>query len=233
MIPIPKIIDGELSGKTMLTDRLAIFSVRLFQPMPFVAGQFVTMGIRDDPVVQKRAFSVASSPNNPDVLEFFIKRTDTGTFTSALFSKDVGQPMQVIGPSGDFVLDTSAKRITFISAGAGISPFMSMVRKIIEDDMDIEVVFIQGVSYEKCLAFREELEGYARDHERFSYVPTISREAPDWNGERGRAESILPRIIQAPEGLGYICGPPAMVQNTKLALKDLGFSDGQIRVESW
>ena len=75
--------------------------------LEFLPGQFFMMskeGFNNEkgfPI--KRAYSIASSPENKDSVEFCVKKE--GIFTNMLFDIPVGTELIMEGPSGRFVLN--------------------------------------------------------------------------------------------------------------------------------
>ena len=70
----------------------------------------------------KRAYSIASSPENKNSIEFCLKKE--GIFTTMMFDIPVGTELILEGPSGSFVLNEEHKKkeIVFLASGSGIAP---------------------------------------------------------------------------------------------------------------
>jgi ferredoxin-NADP reductase len=217
MISIGSRIGVSLRSKQDLCDGLAVFRFELMQDFHFTAGQYATLWLTHDGITTKRPYSIASSPNNRKMLEFYIHRVEQGSLTPSLWDKDVidalesahaGTRVEVSGPGGKFTFDEADERDpVFIASGTGLAPFMSMIRKLREDDQSGRrqarsktIHLVHGAKHPVELGYHEELERFAResaqavpDRLRFVYLPTISRPQsdPEWKGLTGRAESLL------------------------------------------
>ena len=105
----------------------------------------------------------------------------------------------MIGPKGKFMLEPGDERThLFISTGTGNAPFISMMKRCLEQGAPRKTVFLNGVSYARDLGYRDLVEGWQASGEYpVTYVPTVSR--PDdpsnagWTGRVGRTEAILAR----------------------------------------
>jgi ferredoxin--NADP+ reductase len=203
-----------------LMANLAVFRVRTDAPVThegvpgFVPGQYLTLGLNrpghaDDgdprPLSVRRPMSIASSPDDRDAVEFYVRYVEQPEsdlpLTHLLWACQPGDRMYVRPvAAGTFTLaDTvgrgPARRVLMLAAGTGLAPFVSIVRARVARDpaarLD-DLSIIHGASYVEALGYRDELEQLARTHG-LGYVPTVSRpqEAPGWRGATGRAEALL------------------------------------------
>jgi len=119
------------------TDHLFRFRVTRPASLRFRSGEFVMIGLMDDPNPETgkqkpllRAYSIAS-PSWDDELEFYSIKVQDGPLTSKLQHLKVGD--QVIlrpKPVGTLVHDalTPGKRLWFFATGTGFAPFASLLR---------------------------------------------------------------------------------------------------------
>jgi hypothetical protein len=109
--------------------------------------------------------------------------------------------MRMIGPKGKFMLAPDDDRThIFISSGTGNAPFVSMMKQLIADGAPRPAVFLNGVSYQHEIGYRDLLEGWERSGEYpVRYIPTVSRPSDpaneSWTGRTGRVEMILAPIL--------------------------------------
>jgi NAD(P)H-flavin reductase len=210
-------IPAQLESRIELSDALAIFRFALERDFHFIAGQYATLWLTHRGKTIARPYTIASSPSESRVLEFYINLVREGKLTPSLWHKNVieglvnGNPQTraaITGPKGRFILDSGDPRdYVFVASGTGIAPFVSMVRKLNEDFLaspkhftSRRIYLIHGVSFPSHLGYREEMEALAaeaiRDPRRklkLLYLPTISRPFIDstWTGLKGRAEALL------------------------------------------
>lgn len=209
-------IPARLQSKHELAEGLAIFRFALDQDLHFMPGQHVTLWLTHRGRTIPRPYSVASSPSESRVLEFYINLVERGKLTRSMWDEEVLDGLlagahethvEISGPKGNFLLDPADGRdLVFVASGTGLAPFISMIRKMNEDALSASgtrrrhVCVIHGVSYSSNLGYRDELERLSletvRNPERklaLTYIPTISRPhlEPAWAGLTGRAETLF------------------------------------------
>ena len=226
-------------------ESLAYFWVRFDgEPTPFEPGQYMTIGVFVDGRIVQRPYSVASPPRvaGSEGYEFYLRLVQGGTFTPLLWQMPVGQRMRMIGPKGKFLLEPQDDRVhLFISSGTGNAPFVSMMRETMADGDLRRAVFINGVSYERDLGYRDVLEGWeSRGEYPVTFVPTVSR--PDdptnagWTGRTGRAETVVAPVfeelgLKPDDTIAYLCGNPDMIIAAEGTLQELGLPEAAIKKE--
>ncbi len=186
----------------------------------------------------QRPMSVSSSADDTSEYEFFIRLVDAGGFTPLLWRIGVGDPINIKGPKGKFLLQDDGRTALFIASGTGLAPFISMIETLRARGQARDVVLLHGVSHAHDLAWRDHLNDLAGDKFPLRYVGTISRpgENPDWTGTTGRVESIVAEQMDS-HGLTaenttlYLCGNPDMVSAVEEIAAARGFPPGQIRKE--
>lgn len=229
-----------------LTDGLTFLRVRSDDgPRPFVAGQYLTVGLVADGRLVQRPYSVASSARRlDDGYELYIRLVPGGRLTPHLFRARPGQRIALRGPKGRFVLDPADDRpLLFVATGCGIAPFMAMLRTLRDDGIERRIVLVHGVSHARELAYRAILETWSGTAPRLlRYVPTVSRPRDPanvgWRGSHGRAEAILARVLRAErlrfaEQRVYVCGNPEMTRTVRAILGERGFGPEQVHTEDY
>lgn len=224
---------------------LSTFWVRFdAEPTPFEPGQYMTIGVFVDGKIVQRPYSVASAPATAgtDGYELYIRLVQGGTFTPLLWRLPVGGRMRMIGPKGKFVLEPDDDRIhLFISSGTGNAPFVAMMRQALIDGRPRRAVFLNGVSYEGDLGYRELLERWQASGEYpVTYIPTVSRPGDPsnggWAGRTGRVESIVGPVceelgLSEANTIAYICGNPDMILAAEATLLARGFPEASVKKE--
>ena len=232
--------NGRLSRWEEIAPGLAIVGVQSVDPpFSFEAGQYATLGLLgpEGKLVQ-RPMSVSSSSDRLDEYEFFIRLVEGGAFTTLLWKRSVGDPINIKGPKGKFLLQDDGRRCLFVASGTGLAPFMSMIDTLRDRGQTREIHLLHGASYEHDLAWREELSGLEAGDFPLRYVATISRpqQSPGWTGCTGRVEAIIEPQLDA-QGLEpanttiYLCGNPEMITAVDEIATGRGFAPEQIRKE--
>lgn len=199
--------------------RLAIFRVRpdssgsLDAPLvpDFIAGQYAVLGANNVREPEKgsvrRAYSIASPPEEKRWLEFYIRRVgkpaSDNPLTHLLWEMDAGSQLW-LGPkiTGRFTLadtigEDDPRLKIFVAAGTGLAPFVAILKqniarsKIAKGDPP-PCVILHGASHPHELGYKEDLE-LVMNHVARRYFPTVSRpnQHPEWRGDIGRVETFF------------------------------------------
>lgn len=234
-----------VSSRRDLERGLWIVRLRPEEPLRFLPGQYVTVGIPGETKVVERPYSVVSSPREPE-LEFFLELVPEGELTPQLYNLAVGAQVYIRrAPKGRFLFDTASGHAhhCMVASVTGVAPFVSMLREWVAraaaGERPPEKIFLlQSASVSSELGYYHELTGYARRFEWIRYVATISRPwlDPEWQGEVGRADDVLRKYLdalgfQASGTTAYVCGNPHMIQNLKGILHRARFAKEQIQEE--
>ena len=243
--------NAALVGREDATESLSTFWVRFdAEPIPFLAGQYMTIGVFVEgeagapPRIVQRPYSVASPPAvaGSDGYEMYVRLVEGGLFTPLLWRLPLGHRMRMIGPKGKFTLEPDDDRThLYISSGTGNAPFVAMMRQLLVDGAPRRTIFLNGVSYERDLGYRELIEGWERDGGYpVTFIPTVSRPtAPEnegWTGRTGRVESIVAPVLDElgltpADTIAYICGNPDMIIAAEETLLARGFPEEQVKKE--
>ena len=242
-----KHMSGRVTVRREISPGLWIVRVRPSERIAFVPGQYVTVGLTAGARIVERAYSIASSPDEPE-LEFFLELVPEGELTPQLYSVPVGSEVYLRRQAkGRFLYDDKSRRPNhfMVATVTGVAPYISMIRAAAarsrrgEPVLD-RIVVLQAASLPQQLGYFDELSACSREHPWLLYVPTISRirESPGWLGERGRAEDVTRKLL---DGLGftpadtttYVCGNPGMVENVKGVLRRAGYPKESVREEAY
>lgn len=218
------------------------------QELGFKAGQYVAFGVENHEKVLERAFSIVSSPYEPE-LEFFIEKVPAGALSPQLYELQVGDCVFMRKKAkGIFNIDVKSghPQHFLVSTVTGIAPYISMVRTILRDLNEgrlaepFRLVVLQGVSRSEEFGYDRELQSVAAERSWLTYIPTISRpwEDPEWKGERGRVDDLIRKYA---DNLGltpqtttaYLCGNAGMIVNARDILRRAGFDQGSIKEETY
>ncbi len=203
---------------------------------PFEAGQYVNIFTEIDGVRTSRPYSISSSPRQRAYYEITVARTSGGFVSDYFLDKvRVGDKFSANGPAGVFRFQPvfHKKHSVFLAGGSGITPFMSMLREILEAHLDRQVTMLYGCRSAEAALFHEELEGYAKAFPNFSYHLVVSDAVQGWAGETGFIDGkLISKLISDLNGATYyICGPQIMNDFCKKELEALGIPEKRIRRE--
>jgi glycine betaine catabolism B len=204
----------------------------------FKPGQFVTLRLTDPethaPVA--RSYSICSSPLAKGYLEVTI--TKAGKYSTQIFGFEEGDEIELLGPSGTFIIDDAKmKDVVFIAGGSGVTPFASMMRYYAEKGTGPRITLIYSCKTVECLLLYSEFRKIARQVAFIRIAPTITRpeESGPWRGHTGRIDAAYIREVAGDISGKYFfaCGPKEMLDATSAALKEIGVSEDRIIIEKW
>jgi ferredoxin-NADP reductase len=206
--------------------------------LEFYAGQFVSLEVPRNGGQEARPYSIASAPHDGKSFDLCLNRVEGGYVSNYLCDIGAGATVDVNGPHGSFVVSTPMEQdIVFIATGTGIAPIRGMLAELFvssaERKHDVWLIF--GVRYPETILYRQQLEGWAAQHPRFHFLPTLSRPPVDWPGETGYVQQHLRRMFAGRKDFKtYICGLKAMVDEVRFILKEeFGLDRKQIRFEKY
>lgn len=204
-------------------------------------GQYLTLRSNAGGEQVQRAYSICSGVND-DEMQVAVKRVDGGVFSNFVNdSLAAGDTIEVMPPRGDFYIPLDASRARnylFIAAGSGITPVISNIKSILEEEPDSRVVFLFGNQRTNTIMFRETLT-FLKNHNlaRFHWVNILSREDQGSDLLNGRLDNrkgaeLNQRLIH----LGsydehFICGPESMISEVSRGLRDFGIPEENIHCE--
>lgn len=204
----------------------------------YKAGQYITLKTTINGEEVRRAYSICSSPKSGE-LKVAIKAVENGTFSVYATSKlNIGDVLEVHEPEGKFIL-TPAKVKNYIgfAAGSGITPVLSMIKAVLEEEPTSSFTLIYGNKSEEETIFKTELELLSETYTtRFNLHYVFSKENVEG--------SLFGRIDAAYTNYyvkniyknwsfetAFLCGPEEMIKTVSTTLKDNDFKESQILFE--
>ena len=236
--------EGRLRVARKFVETGAVQTFRLMTetgaPLPFhwKAGQYVTLALQTPNGPIRRAYTIASSPNQSRYLEITVKREAQGVGSRYLHDDvQVGQLLAVKGPQGDFTFTgDEAEGIVMIAGGVGITPMMSTLRHLTESAWTHPVTLIYATQTLADVIFRDELTAVEKRHPNFRLhlLPTVA-EDPNWAGPQGylTPEKILGFVPNIASTRVHMCGPTPMMSAVLPILEGLGVNEGSIFTEAF
>ena len=183
------------------------------EPFEFLAGQYIDVMLSGG---RRRSFSIASPPHDSRLLELHVRRVEGGEFSAPLFDDERhGTLLTIEGPLGQFAYRDGGSPMLLVGGGTGLAPLISIMRHVVENDIERDIRLYWGVRAERDLYAHAALEdlmnraraGYLR------YVPVLSEGSPEWQGRRGFVHEAVIEDVEDLDGYEvYAAGPPAMIE---------------------
>ncbi len=201
------------------------------KPVNHKPGQFAILTLlRQGFAPEPHPFTVASSPTTGNLA---ISVKAVGDFTSTIKDTKTTDRAYIGVPYGTFsFLDHDAPNLVFIAGGIGITPFMSMLRYIVDKKLERNVLLLWGNKTENDIAFRGELQQMVTDMPALRVVHVLSHQ-PDWPGEKGYVDgNLLHKYLDGFENPQvFVCGPPVMMTKVIRLLRQFGVPKARIHYE--
>jgi Na+-transporting NADH:ubiquinone oxidoreductase subunit F len=227
---------------TDLTYDIKSVVFKLLEPdrIDFKAGQYVQLETKPyGKVKQKtvRAYSIASKPEDDNVVELIIRLVPEGICTTWVHKfLQVGEEVNLTGPYGDFYIrDTDADMI-FIAGGSGKAPIKSMLDHLRVVGTQRRMTYYFGARTEKDLYLTEYFKEMEQVFPAFQYIPVLSRcdDGARWCARTGYIMPYLKESVRDPENTeAYMCGSPGMLEACKKELLNLGVKADKIYFDSF
>jgi len=223
---------GHLAGMRQLATGIRLLQVELQDPegkaafADYQPGQFAfvsAFGAGEAP------FGITSTPARGPLLEFAVN--DLGHVTHNLHSLEIGDPVGVRGPLGNWfpVERIQGQDVVILGGGIGGAPLRPVVHTILDNRPDYgHLTIFWAARSPDLLIFTEEFDEWRAAWATDLHV-TVDQGDESWQGNVGLITQLLERIAPSPEGaIGITCGPPIMIHFVFLTLRKLGFAPEQV-----
>ncbi|WFR73590.1 FAD-binding oxidoreductase [Prescottella defluvii] len=216
---------------------LAIIRLESNSPIPYAAGQYVSVQIPQRP--QMWRYLSPAIPTNPfGQLEFHVRRVSGGWVSPAMVNETaVGDRWQISSPLGGLHVDLdSGKDVLMIAGGTGLAPLRAQVMDMAHRGINPRVHLFVGGAYPCDLYDIETLWHLSLSNPWLTIVPiTTEDENPWWHPYpalepphgmhqrlRGPIGTVVSRFGSWADRQVQICGSPSMVKTTAYALQLAG-----------
>ena len=207
----------------------------------FTPGQYLTFRTTIGGEELRRSYSICSSPNDGE-LRVAIKKVEQGKFStyanSALKAGDVLDVMPPMGKFGPKKSDGVHKEYLAFVAGSGITPVMSIMKTVLENEPNSNFTLVYGNRSKSSIIFREAIEALKNRYmQRLRLHYILSREyvdVPLFSGRINAAkcgELCKTLIDLSITDEAFLCGPEDMILSVKQQLINLGMPSEKVHIE--
>lgn len=210
----------------------------LFQ---FTPGQYLTFKTRQGDEEIRRSYSICAAPGDCE-LRVAIKKVEGGRFSSWINEQlRPGDVLEVMPPMGKFSprdSDKKNKNYLAVAAGSGITPVMSIMKTVLEENPDSRFTLVYGNRNRHSIIFKEAIEALKNKYmSRLSVYHILSREKMDVDLFYGRINAEKFKDISASLidlktfDEVFLCGPEEMILSLRESLLQEGMDTAQIHLE--
>lgn len=212
----------------------------------FKPGQFITFKLDINGVKTYRSYTISSSPSRPFSLMVTIKKIAGGVVSNYLTeSLNVGDEVTVTGPDGVFnLVDITADKYLFLSAGCGVTPMHSMSRWLCDTTTDSDIAFVHSAKSVNDVIFADSMASMASRSQQFTlnYVLESADNQhllTDKHAQTGCAtgrltlEALTKLVPDYQQRTVFVCGPEPYMAAVKLLLQAAEFDMTQFHQESF
>ncbi len=222
----------------------------------YAAGQYLTLKFLLNGKEERRAYSMCSAPHDEEIA-VTVKRVKGGIVSNHIADHlQVGDTVDVMPPQGRFLAkpDPAARKDYYLfGAGSGITPLLSILRTILEEEPKSKVYLLYGNRNEQNIIFADQLKALEEQYAGQLFVRhTLSKPKKykvgglkglftggkiKWPGQVGRIDIkavqqfLADHAGDVDDKQYYICGPGKMIDNVEQALLGLGIKKKFIHSE--
>lgn len=201
---------------------------------PYQAGQYITLKVQPEgqAFTSLRHYSL-SDASGKDYYRISVKREDgnaeksEGVVSNYLHKCiQTGDVLPVNAPAGDFILEAKDMPVVLISGGVGLTPMVSMLNTIVEQQPEREVTFIHAALNSHVHALKDHVAQLANEYSTvksfiaYSEPTEQDREAKNFDKEGFVDLAWLKSVLTTNQADFYFCGPTPFMKAIYRVLKD-------------
>jgi len=223
-------VDG--TARTICLRTPPQFAGRSWEPGAYVSVRLVVDG---QPHV--RQYSLTRDSSLSATMNITVKSINDGVVSPRMVALRRGDSVTLVGPpqsAGDFIFAPGTSPVLFIAGGVGITPIMSMIRRLAARAPNTDAVLLYFNRSPGSALFAAELAHLAK----FTSIRMrcFYDSQPDKPGAANTA-TFSRDLLAAVDGLNdrqiYACGPQGLLAAVKEATRSLGVPAAKLHVESF
>ena len=204
-------------------------------PLPlFQGGQYVNVKLTGQNDI--RSYTLSSAPNQ-NHLRITVKQELRGKVSTLLHQLKRNDELQVSEPLGNFIAPKNETPLVLLSAGVGITPFISIIESTIAEKSNRKIHLVHISRSKSTQAFPQQTQQFKKlshlNVTQFHSQPLSSEiKGKDYDYLGYTSKEFL-QSIASKDAHFMICGPTEMMNDTLAYLKQLEIKDDQISTESF
>jgi NAD(P)H-flavin reductase/hemoglobin-like flavoprotein len=214
-------------------DDIAVLIIAPDQPLPFTAGQHLTVQHPRWPRVW-RPYSIARMPRDDGLLALHVKAIPGGWVSNALVHHTAPGSELVLGPPlGTMTLAGAGNRdLLCVAGGTGLSPIKAIIEQAVRESSATprRICLYYGARRRHELYDLPDLWRLQDAYSGFELIPVTSDD-PAFEGMQGNVGRVAARYMPHTDCDAYVAGPPEMVRETIRVLARSGMERDRIHFD--
>lgn len=209
----------------------------------YKAGQYLTLATQINGEEVRRAYSLCTSPvsdKNPGVTVKKVEGGKMSTWANTILKE--GDTIEVMPPNGKFtpeIAQGNATHYILFGGGSGITPMMSIIKTVLENDSTSKITLIYANRNDKSVIFKSQLETMEKaNKDRLKIILSYDQAPMMWFGLKGlltvdKISDIIKNRIGGNylSAQYYICGPSPMMDVVRNGLQKIGIIENHVHTE--
>lgn len=216
-------MDAKLTEIVDEAENIKSFRFSTEQKWNWRPGQWMYLRLSEE---LKHTFTISASPTE-GFLQVTTMFRPQSEFKQVLFSKKVGDTVDVSGPNGSFILDEadSYPRL-FLAGGIGITPFHSMIKYSTDRNLNLPISLLYSAKTLAGAAFSKWLTELRAENLNINIIE--SEKSGHVDGEK-----IKQFVPDYQSRTWWLCGPAAFVDAMKELATKMGMKEEQVKSEDF
>ena len=217
--------------------RLTDLSVQVVLDIPtdlkdefhFIPGQYINFIINVDGDDQRRSYSICSGSNED--LSIAVKEMQNGK-VSTWFNREAKAGTKILcsAPEGQFMLKDDQKNIVAFSGGSGITPILSIAKKIQETGRKMELFY--GNYDLNAMIFQDEIDALSNVKPHYIFSDEDNDDYKKGLLDQEMVSSLVKENLNILEADAFfLCGPIGMIESAEAQLALFGVPKSKIKKE--
>lgn len=206
---------GRVVGHERMGWDLAKILVRTSEPIPYRAGQYVSVETPQRPRLW-RYLSPANAPREDGVLEFHVRAVQSGWVSRAMVAHSrIGDTWRIGPPMGRLGVDPESGRdLLMVVGGTGMAPIKALLEHVAaQQERPRTHVFVGGRTWEDLYDFTT-LRRLSYSNPWLDVVPVVETDDGESGAERGTLADVVTRYGAWADHDVLVCGSPSMIRAT-------------------
>ena len=198
-----------------LTWDLAVVRVQPDQPVPYQAGQYVSVEVPQRPRLW-RYLSPANAPRPDGAIEFHIRAVPGGWVSRSIVGHtQIGDTWRIGSPMGRMSVDrNSGRNVVMVAGGTGAAPLRAILEELSRWGSNPDVTMFAGARTRADLHDLDTLTAMTAANPWLTVIPVLESHPRVAGIEHGTLADVVTRFGAWADHDVLVCGSPAMIRAT-------------------